>query len=559
MGRVTVRFRVSFLRPFLLACVLTGLLVTPAYAFTTGQSASLVIGQTDFVSGSANEGGSTSPTGLDTPFGLAFDSAGNLWSVDFYNSRVLRFSPPFANGMAANLVIGQSTFTANTGATTQTGLNRPFGLAFYSAGNLWVSDFGNNRVLRFSPPFSNGMAANLVIGQSTFGTSASVTSQTGLHSPSGLVIDSAGNLWVSDQSNQRVLRFSSPFSNGMAANLVIGQSTFTTGGGALTQTGLGGPTGLAFDSAGNLWVADGGYNRVLRYTPAFANGMAANLVIGQSTFTTNTGATTQTGLYGPTGLAFDSTGNLWVAEEDNNRVMRFSPSFSSGMAASLVIGQSTFTTKTGATTQAGLNSPDSLVVDALGNLWVADTNNNRLLMFAGSTGLSGFLLQLQAGWNLISLPVVPSQPAIGKLLLPLVQLHELVIVWSFTPPSTWTFYNPGPPVSGTLTTMVDGKGYWVNVKDAVNMTVVGYVIVPGAVPPSYSLAAGWNLVGFKPQPTIQNETVTTYLTSVSGKYSSVWVFDNLNATWIKGTGSVQLAPGEGMWIYVTIIPATLLP
>ena len=105
--------------------------------------------------------------------------------------------------------------------------------------------------------------------------------------------------------------------------------------------------------------------------------------------------------------------------------------------------------------------------------------------------------------------------------------------------------------------MVDGKGYWVFVTDAINITIVGYVITPGSAPPTYPLATGWNLVGFKPQP-IGNETVATYLTSINMKYTVAWVYNNLNATWIKATPGLQLAPGQGMWIYMTA-PATLIP
>ncbi|MGA8855717.1 MAG: hypothetical protein WB643_00980, partial [Candidatus Bathyarchaeia archaeon] len=287
----------------------------------------------------------------------------------------------------------------------------------------------------------------------------------------------------------------------------------------------------------------------------FTNGMLASLVIGQTTFTTGISATTQTGLRGPYGLSFDASSNLWVPDATNNRVLRFNTPFTNGMPASLVVGQADFTSSAAALTQTGLEFPTSSVLDALGNLWVVDASNYRVLMFAGSSGLSGFLLELQAGWNLISLPLIPKQTSTAKLLAPIIQMNELGIVWGFTPPSTWSFFKP--PNLGTLTTMVDGKGYWVYVTDAINITIVGYVITPGSAPPTYSLSAGWNLAGFKPQP-IGNETVQTYLTSINTKYTIAWVYNNLNATWIRATPGLQLAPGQGMWIYMTT-PATLIP
>jgi hypothetical protein len=108
--------------------------------------------------------------------------------------------------------------------------------------------------------------------------------------------------------------------------------------------------------------------------------------------------------------------------------------------------------------------------------------------------------------------------------------------------------------------MVDGLGYWVNVKVAVNMTVAGYVIPPASSPPAYKLTVGWNLVGFKPQPTLGPESVGTYLTSVTGSYetNSVWVYDSLTSVWVRADSSYILQPGVGMLIFMTA-PTTLRP
>jgi len=537
--------------------MLVGPLFIPAYAFSTGMAASLVIGQADFNSSSPV----TTQTGLYIPGSSAFDAAGNLWVADSYNNRVLMFKPPFSNGMAASLVIGQGDFTHNVPNTNATRLNSPGGIAFDAAGDLWIADSDINRVLMFKPPFATGMAASAVIGQPLFTDWAPGTSQTTLYDPLGLGFDASGNLWVADQGNGRVLMFKPPFTNGKAASLVIGQPDYVTGGGFTSQTRLNGPVGVGFDASGNLWVADLFSNRVVLFKPPFSNGMAASLVIGQEDFTHYGSTYNQTRLNAPRALGFDASGNLWVSDFRNNRVLRFAPPFSTGMAASLVIGQPDFVHSVSVASQTGLYQPAGLVFDAVGNIWVTDSYNSRVLMFASSSGLSSFLLELQAGWNLISLPVVPSQTAIAKLLAPLIQWHDLSIVWGFTPapsPGAWSFFKPGPPSSGTLTSVVDGKAYWIYVTDAFKMTVVGYVVPPGLTPPSYLLVAGWNLIGFKPQPNVANETIATYLTSISGKYTLVLVYDNLNETWLQGAGDLQLAPGEGMWLFMKT-PATLLP
>jgi hypothetical protein len=112
----------------------------------------------------------------------------------------------------------------------------------------------------------------------------------------------------------------------MNAALVIGQPNFSSNTPKTTQNGLNDPLNVAFDAKGDLWVADDLNARVLEYFSPFSNGMNAALVIGEPDFTTSVGGLTQSGLHGPFATAFDETGNLWVADADYNRVMMFQSS-----------------------------------------------------------------------------------------------------------------------------------------------------------------------------------------------------------------------------------------
>ena len=172
-----------------------------------------------------------------------------------------------------------------------------------------------------------------VIGQPNFTSSATATTQNGINAPTGLSLDSSGNLYVADTYNNRVLMFEPPFSNDMNASVVIGQPNFTSSAAAITQNGFYAPTGLSLDSSGNLYVADTDDNRVLIFEPPFSNGMNASVVIGQPNFTSSALATTQNGFYGPYRVSLDSSGNLYVADTDNYRVLMFKPPFSNGMNA----------------------------------------------------------------------------------------------------------------------------------------------------------------------------------------------------------------------------------
>jgi len=116
------------------------------------------------------------------------DAAGDLFVADAHNNRVLEFKPPFVNGKSASVVLGQSAFTTNGGGTTASGLVFPDGIGLDGAGNLYVSDNVNDRVLEFEPPFTTGMGATVVIGEPDSTSAESNTTQNGLSGPVGLVV-----------------------------------------------------------------------------------------------------------------------------------------------------------------------------------------------------------------------------------------------------------------------------------------------------------------------------------------------------------------------------------
>ena len=168
-------------------------------------------------------------------------------------------------------------------------------------------------------------------------------------------------------------------------------------------------------------------------------------------------------------------------------------------------------------------------------------------------------IKLKSGWNLISLSIVPNSTAIASLLRSQIASNEVVSVWTYSASSkSWLVFTPGKP--STLATMADGNGYWVCMRTDDTLYIDGNVIPSGAAPPTYQLKAGWNLVGFKPQPTVQDETVGQYLTSISGQYdaNNVWVYDNASGNWIRADSTYMLQPGQTMWVLITA-PATLRP
>jgi len=325
--------------------------------FSTGEAASTVLGQDSFTTSAQ----ATAASGLALPAKAITDSDGNIWVADTFNNRVLEYKQPPTNGMAASVVIGQPDFTSsNITAPTQSNLIDPFGLAFDSAGDLWVVD-GSRRVLEYEPPFTNGMSASLVIGQSDFTSDTRATTASGLNYPTEIAFDAAGNLWLVDQGNNRVLEYKAPFSTGEPASIVIGQADFTSSTAATTSTGMNSPYGIDFDGSGNLWVSDVRNLRVLQYALPFSSGQAASLVLGQLNFTSSgVSGNPQVDLNNPAGLAFDTSGNLFISETGASCVVIFEPPFNSGMSANVIIGQQSFNGGLTSTSATGLAGPESV-------------------------------------------------------------------------------------------------------------------------------------------------------------------------------------------------------
>jgi DNA-binding beta-propeller fold protein YncE len=384
-------------------------LVFTGSTISNGMKAAKVLGQQDFTTGAS----ATTQSGLSALYGLAYDSTHDrLFVGDVGNNRVLVFTgSTISNGMKAAKVLGQPNFTTNAAATTQSGLISPYGLAYdVTNSRLFVADSGNSRVLVFTgSTISNGMPAAAVLGQPNFTTNAAATTQSGLISPYGLAYDGATNrLFVADSGNNRLLQFNATtLTNHMPASDVLGQTVsqtdltpvFTTSFAnnvSPNQSGMGYPTAVATDTVHHrLFVADNYNNRVLVYTLSATNAIIhynADYVLGQPDFTSNAYATTQSGMHYPYGLAYDSTSSrLFVADQNNNRVLVFTGStISNGMDAAAVLGQPDFTTNAAATTQSSMHYPYGLAYDSTSSrLFVADQNNNRVLVFTGSTISNG--------------------------------------------------------------------------------------------------------------------------------------------------------------------------
>ena len=348
-------------------------------------TAGVVYGQLgSFSSGASNNGGITASS-LGNSQAMLIDGGGNLYLSDGANNRVL-FYP--AGSTTATRVYGQGgSFTSSNSGVGANSLSNPQGLALDGGGNLYVADQGNNRLLFFP---AGSTTATRVYGQPSLTASAQNNggiSASSLYLPIGIALDGSGNLYVADSGNSRVMFYSA---GSTTATRVYGQPGFTTNSannGGISATSLNQAEAVALDSSGDLYVADRYNNRVLLYP---YNSTTATVVYGQNgSFTTgyaNVGGVSAGSLNNPLALILDSNGGLYVADRSNNRVLYYP--FASTIATR-VYGQggsfSGSAANSGGISANSLSSPSALTLDKGGNLYIADYGNNRALAY-GSFG-----------------------------------------------------------------------------------------------------------------------------------------------------------------------------
>ncbi|KPA15074.1 hypothetical protein MHK_004719, partial [Candidatus Magnetomorum sp. HK-1] len=366
------------------------------YIWTNQQSADVVLGQSDFTSIAYG----TSYSLIDSPRSVAVDpTTGKVFISDLLSHRILRYSSANAaiSGSSAEAVFGQANFVdslANRGGSAAANtLKDPCGIFIDNFGRLWVADKGNSRVLRFDNASSkaSGSPADAVLGQSDFTSDTGATTQNTLQYPYDVWIDATGSLWVADFTNNRVLRFDNAANkaNGANADGVLGQINYTNSSAGITQSTLDGLTSLFGDNAGTLFVCDRANHRILRFDNAAlkSNGANADGVLGQSNFVSKTPGLTSNTFNYPYAVSVDSSGNLYVPDFSNYRILIFNDAINKpdGASADYVLGQPDFTSNVenngGRSANSQSTSFDIFFDNNNNQLWVPDYNNNRVLCF----------------------------------------------------------------------------------------------------------------------------------------------------------------------------------
>ena len=278
--------------------------------------------------------------------GVFADTVGNIYVCDELNSRIQKWP---AGSTAGSTVAG-----GNAQGSSANQLNMPAGVFVDKNGNVFIADAGNNRVQKWAPSATTGVT---VAGGNGAGAGANH-----LNGPTGVSVDGNGNIYIADAANNRVQKW--------AAAATTGSTVAGGNGQGVGANQLSNPKGIYLDAGGNLYIADANNNRIQKWAAAATSGTT---VAGQSN---GTFGYLPNELASPSSVTIDGSGNVFVADEGNNRIQEWVVGASAGVTVAGGNGVGLANTQ--------LNAPDGIYLDKLGNIIVSDKNNNRVQLFVPS-------------------------------------------------------------------------------------------------------------------------------------------------------------------------------
>ena len=308
--------------------------------------------------GYSGDGGPAAEAKLSYPIGVAVDADGNLYIADPGNVRVRRVdSTGIITTVAGN---GTQSSGGDGGPAVEASLASPRYVAVDKAGNLYIADTDTGQVRRVD---STGIITTVA---------------TGLHYPRGVAVDGSGNIYIADTGNHRIRRVDSTGTITTVAG--TGEVGYSGDGGPAVSAQLGVPFGVAVDGSGNIYIAETGNHRIRRVdstgtitTVAGIGGVGIN---NDGGYSGDGGPAVDALLNQPRGITVDAVGNLFIADVVNNRIRRVD---ASGIIMTIAgIGESGYGGDGGPAVSAWLYYPGGVAVDNSGNLYIADTWNNRI-------------------------------------------------------------------------------------------------------------------------------------------------------------------------------------
>jgi sugar lactone lactonase YvrE len=315
------------------------------------------------VGGFSGDGGNALNATINTPGGTAVDTSGNLFIADTGNNRIRKVNSGTITTVAGT---GLGGYSGDGGAATSAMLNQPSSVALDSAGNLYIADQSNNVVRKVG---TDGIISTVAgTGAAGFNGDNILATTAQLTLPGDIVVDSSGNIFISDSGNNRIREVVA--ATGLIQT-VAGTGVPGSGGdsGPATSAQLSSPAGIAL-SGSDLLIADEGNNIIRKVSGGTITTVAGNKTAGNEG---DGGDATAATLTNPVGLVADSSGNFYFSDPVHNRVRKVSGGKISSTAGT---GAAGFNGDGHSAKAALLNGPEGLTLDSSGNLYIADTRNH---------------------------------------------------------------------------------------------------------------------------------------------------------------------------------------
>jgi DNA-binding beta-propeller fold protein YncE len=323
------------------------------------------------------------------PAAVAVDAAGDIFIADYVNNCIREANAATGDmtTIAGNGTMGSS---GDGGAATAAQLDEPAALALDSAGDIFIADDGGNRIREVK--YTTNYATSTIItvagdGKRGFSGDGGQATAAEFDRPSGVAVNATGTiLYIADEWNNRIREVN--LATGVITT-VAGNGTggYSGDGGQATAAKLDSPWALAMDSAGDLFIADVGNNRI-REMNAATNVISTVAGDGTAGYSGNGGKATAAELDVPRGMAVDAAGDIFFADVNNNcvREVNYTLNYATSTITTIAgTGSGGYSGDGGPATAAELHYPEAVALDASGNLYVADMVNNRIREVAGAT------------------------------------------------------------------------------------------------------------------------------------------------------------------------------
>jgi sugar lactone lactonase YvrE len=313
------------------------------------------------VAGSSD--GSGSNVRFNQPTGIAADAAGNLFVSDTGNNTIRKIT----SAGVATTVAGSAGNVGSTDGNGQDALfNQPGGIAVDVAGNLYIADTQNNTIRKVT---SAGVVSTLAGSAGQAGQVDGTGSNARFNQPWGVALDPAGNLYIADSGNDTIRKITQ---NGVVTTLAgaAGVVGSRDGNGVNAQFNL--PLGIAIDSSANLYIADTSNNTIRKLTQA---GVVSTLAGTAGNSGSSDGSGQRASFNQPNGIVVDSSGDIRVADSGNQLIRSVS---TSGVVSTVAGSAGNAGSADGSGNNASFNQPKGITSDAANNMFVADTGNNLL-------------------------------------------------------------------------------------------------------------------------------------------------------------------------------------